>query len=559
MNLDGGSVSIGTGAPSCKLSLYDTTSVRLDIQNDSIGDTISSLSLRNKGANVGILFLNSTTRTFDGGPNAMTLRNDAGILRLQDSSLSGITISGGLVGILNTNPSYNLDVSGSLRVTQPGSAQYIINLGATGVGGYRSAYIYGDGTNMFINNQQFGYLEFDTGNQLCMKIYTGTTYVYNQLFNQITANDTYTTVLRNNGSTLAYGLLIDYNNTPFALGIRDRNNVYIHRFGGDGTAQFGGTGGSTINILAKNIPTLTSAGDFYIGMDKDYTSTNTAVGKQALNSILSNTAQIRNTAVGYLAGGYTSTGGYNAFYGSYAGGLNTIGQGNVFVGDAAAYANTRGNFNVAVGYASLRFNINSSDNTAVGNIALYNYSGATGQNTVVGSEAGTTMVTNGNCLVLGYNAEPSSTTVSNEITLGDSRITTLRCNTTSITSLSDQRDKRDIVDMPSMLNVVNSLRPVRFEWNTRDGKKVGIKDYGFIAQEVDQVQQSTDTEWLDLVYKSNLERLEMTPGKLIPVLTKSVQELSQKLEASENKVNSLVNIIKLLTTDQTILDQLNAL
>jgi hypothetical protein len=160
-------------------------------------------------------------------------------------------------------------------------------------------------------------------------------------------------------------------------------------------------------------------------------------------------------------------------------------------------------------------------------------------------------------LFLGYSAQPSSTTVSNEITLGNSSITTLRCQVTSITALSDARDKYDIEDLPVGLDFINSLKARRFKWDKRDAYFDEITDAdgntnqvavpkdgsrkstewneGFIAQEVDEAATAAGADWMNLVYKSNPEKLEMTPGKLIPVLVKAIQELTARLEALEAK------------------------
>lgn len=60
------------------------------------------------------LWLNSTTRSSDGGANTATLRNDAGSLRLQSSGGNGITIltSSGNVGVGDTDPGNKLTVGG---------------------------------------------------------------------------------------------------------------------------------------------------------------------------------------------------------------------------------------------------------------------------------------------------------------------------------------------------------------------------------------------------------------------------------------------------------------
>ena len=59
----------------------------------------------------------------------------------------------------------SMDVYGILRVGNKNSPNYLINLGTTGPNGnFRSGYIYGDGTNIQINNQQNGDMIFATNN-----------------------------------------------------------------------------------------------------------------------------------------------------------------------------------------------------------------------------------------------------------------------------------------------------------------------------------------------------------------------------------------------------------
>jgi trimeric autotransporter adhesin len=128
--------------------------------------------------------------------------------------------------------------------------------------------------------------------------------------------------------------------------------------------------------------------------------------------------------------------------------------------------------------------------------------------------------------------------VSNEITLGNASIATLRCQVTSITALSDRRDKKDIVPLELGLDFINSLNPVKFTWNTRDGAKVGQQEAGFIAQELDEAQIAAGAEtYLDIVLKENLDKLEAAPGKLIPVLVKAIQDLSAEVAALKEQIN----------------------
>jgi len=72
---------------------------------------------------------------------------------------------------------------------------------------------------------------------------------------------------------------------------------------------------------------------------------------------------------------------------------------------------------------------------------------------------------------------------------------------------------------------------VTFEWNQRDGNRVGVKDIGFIAQDLQEV----DDEYTRLVYESNPDKLEATYGRLIPVLVKAIQDLSEEVKQLKNK------------------------
>jgi hypothetical protein len=160
------------------------------------------------------------------------------------------------------------------------------------------------------------------------------------------------------------------------------------------------------------------------------------------------------------------------------------------------------------------------------------------RNTCIGSFAGDTFYGgigfNGgiNTTLIGYNAQPATVSASNSITLGDSNIAVLRCAVTSITSLSDSRDKEDIKDLSTGLDFVKTLRPVEFTWKDRDENgKQGIADFGFIAQDLKKSQEDAKkAEVLKLVYDENPEKLEASYGKLIPILVKAIQELSEEVK-----------------------------
>ena len=266
--------------------------------------------------------------------------------------------------------------------------------------------------------------------------------------------------------------------------------------------------------------------------------------------------------IGQNAGRYSDS-TYGTFIGSRSG-YNGGGSYSIRIGYNSGYATTGGSNGqhcISLGYESMKSGTSGSYNVFLGS-----YSGdalTTGHyNTGIGYGSGTNMTTGSNNTFLGNGAVASAIDVSNEITLGNSSVTSLRCAVTSITSLSDQRDKTGITNLSYGLDFINLLQPREFVWNNRsetikqqaideNGKPVinedqepvleevqslsankGKKDFGFIAQEV----QKLDNDTLRLVYDANPDKLELSYGKLVPVLVKAVQELSAEVESLKAKL-----------------------
>jgi hypothetical protein len=228
----------------------------------------------------------------------------------------------------------------------------------------------------------------------------------------------------------------------------------------------------------------------------------TAVGK---GSRLGSLGAAANTCIGYNTGFNLTSGSANTLVGAACGGNMNTGIANTFVGNNVGGTVTSGNSNVFIG-------------TNIGN----------GFGTFTG---------NNNICIGGQSANPSAGNVSNEITLGDTFITALRCAQTSITSLSDARDKKDVTDLRAGLEFVKALRPVEFVWDEREEEgRHDIADFGFIAQDLKAAQEDAEmSDVLKLVYESNPEKLEASYGKLIPILVKAIQELTAKVELLESK------------------------
>ena len=165
-----GNVGINTTTPSTILNVS--------------GDTViqgGGLTVKNSEANgYGRFELNGTAGSYiDFGPDTIDFRtriihqeSDRSFNFLVNGATNVMTLaSTGNVGIGTNSPTANLNVSGNtdlfgtLRVGASSSSPgFLINLGTSGVGGYRSALLYGDGTNITFSNQQNGYIVFATNN-----------------------------------------------------------------------------------------------------------------------------------------------------------------------------------------------------------------------------------------------------------------------------------------------------------------------------------------------------------------------------------------------------------
>ena len=304
---------------------------------------------------------------------------------------------------------------------------------------------------------------------------------------------------------------------------------------------------TTGNISTSGNITTTgtlSAQGLTFGKGAGAISTNTAVGRSALatntigasnvavgDNALNLSTSSNNTAIGAEALASTTTGQSNTGVGELVLRSNVTGDFNVAMGGQALYSNTSGLDNVAYGYLALSENLTSSNNTAIGHKALLNTTAL--DNTAVGHFAGETNTTGINNVFIGRNAQGVAAGSNNTVTLGNSSITTLRCAATTITAISDRRDKKDIQSIPAGLNFIKELKPVAFKWATRDGRKLNIPEFGFIAQDLQQAQTTTKITVPNLVLAENPDQLEASPGTLIPILVKAIQELTAKVEALE--------------------------
>lgn len=302
-------------------------------------------------------------------------------------------------------------------------------------------------------------------------------------------------------------------------------------------------------LLGYAADTVSTSSSTNVGIGKFITvgnSDNVNIGNQHYQS----SSADRNVAIGLYSGGENSTtattGDDNIGIGYYAG-RYVQANNNIYIGrEAGGTGQKTGHSNVGIGYRCLKSVSSGGSNVALGYSAGRETTTG-GENTYLGTIAGSSgsggHATGSNCSILGYNSAPSSSTVSNEITLGNSNITSLRCNVTTISSLSDERDKTDIEDLPYGLDFINDMRPVQFTWDRRDGSMNNVPDFGFIAQDLHDVElEHSSTNRTRLVKWENPDKLEADYVRSYPILVKAVQELSAKCDALEARLAALEGV-----------------
>lgn len=220
---------------------------------------------------------------------------------------------------------------------------------------------------------------------------------------------------------------------------------------------------------------------------------------------------------------YTITNALSSFWTNH-----NIGTDNVVLSHNSLLNLTTGYKNVGAGIYALSSINSGSGNVAIGYQALASNTSGSG-NTGIGYNAGYFNVIGNNNTYIGNQSAPNCPDESNTVNLGNAAIKTLRCQAGTITSLSDERDKTDISPLPTALEFVANLNPVSFVWNSRDGSKQNVKDTGFIAQQLLESQTKTNFAIPGLVDNSNPDKLEASYGKLIPVLVKAIQELTEEI------------------------------
>ena len=393
------------------------------------------------------------------------------------------------------------------------------------------------------------------------------------------------------------GLLWPYfydanNNAGVRIGLDNLNNVTTgskNTAMGRNSAMLMGNGSDNVTIGYNALRDGTSVSrTVAVGSDAAAHSNQkelVAVGYQALM----NTSGQHNTGIGAYALTTNTSGEHNTALGHNALSQNNTGNMNTALGDGSLEKMVSGHNNTAVGNATLINNSGGSSNVAVGNNSLQSTPGK--QNTAVGFKSFNMTIDNGNtgfgyrsgekvrngdrnvimgffsapvatyakqCTLLGawtadsesnlgtnntligYNAKLSASGVSNEITLGNANITSLRCKVNSITATSDLRLKENIKPIKYGLDFVLGLKPKSFTWKSDNNYKTQV---GFIAQDfqklIDTQENPKELRDANLLNDSNPDRYEITEGKLIPILVQTIHDMNEKMEKLEKRIITL--------------------
>ena len=286
---------------------------------------------------------------------------------------------------------------------------------------------------------------------------------------------------------------------------------------------------------------------------------NIAIGA---DSLLANIGGYRNSAIGSSALNSNTTGYYNTALGAYTLDQTTEGDYNTGLGASALGNNTTGNNNVAIGYLAGSYQNDGSNPLQTPENSIYIGYGVLSGSVPAGGEDAID-----NEIVIGYNAIGNGPQT---VTLGNTNITNFHCQV-ALTVDSDERIKKNINSNILGLAFINALNPITFQrvnpfdypdeiksceykdriikGKDKEGKEIekliradkrppnNDRVYlGLSAQQVEEVMSVQGID-LELVTTSNRGKKAVTYSSLIMPLITAVQELSQKVDLLENKLN----------------------
>jgi hypothetical protein len=264
----------------------------------------------------------------------------------------------------------------------------------------------------------------------------------------------------------------------------------------------------------------------------------TALGRQCINSGANNT----------LAGSVTTTGTNNVFLALDAAGGGAANN-SVAIGYSTLNNGVAANDNVAIGRGTLNGLIAANDSNVAIGAAVFN-NGQIGRTVAIGYAAGVSSIGGGTLtcsqsVFIGYRTLPRTGTApagdtqnpANVICLGNSSITNIYAQVTSITALSDRRDKTNINPINLGIEFIKKLNPVTFTWDMRDGGLKDIDSCGFVAQDVIEVVKEFGAENLEIAHGDGGEQMMLSEWKIFYAVVQGIKELSARNKFMREKLD----------------------
>jgi len=386
---------------------------------------------------------NDTTLSIIYGVQSATLANQ--YLRLN-----------GNVGI-NRNPSYTLDVNGSINgtsyylngilksnqfhdsvtiatangLTKTGKQKLSMGLSSSSTTGSLSSTDWGTFNSKIGGSGTTGTLAYFTGSgtignsplttdgtNITSTIIQKSTAAYESapLGNELLTSSNWTstgwTGNFSSGFTHTTGNTTDLTNTLAAV----TNNLYqiavtvTNRTAGSFTVTFGGVVSRAFTATGTTGPKATSTGNLLITPTSDFNGTIVMSIKQITGAYSPTYAIADNTGVASLEIRNSLNTLYNSFIGKNTGRYNTTGYYNNFIGNSSGYSNTTGGYNNFMGASSGYSNTTGSSNNFIGgNSGRYIADGSTANTTsdyctLIGTDTKVLADNDQNEIVIGYNA-----------------------------------------------------------------------------------------------------------------------------------------------------------
>jgi trimeric autotransporter adhesin len=198
------------------------------------------------------------------------------------------------------------------------------------------------------------------------------------------------------------------------------------------------------------------------------------------------------------------------------------------------------------------------------------------QCTFVGAVSSPT-VNRTNVTMLGYGIANAQCTGDNQVLLGNTSVSQIRAQVTSITAYSDKRFKSNVSDNIPGLAFISKLKPVTYNqnpeilhriWGTADSvvakmdfSKIKAERFiGFLAQDVEKAANECGFKFPGLdVPKNNKEVYSLRYVDFIMPMVKSIQEQQEIIVKQGKMIEDLQTKIQELNTLKAELSQIKSL